>query len=143
MGCSGRNWNKYNESPVDRIEYVNDLSFIKDYDILLNENNNKIGTPYKIPDALILYLARLRLLYNIPFRSLEGLLRSLSIITDIQAVSYIDIFRRIRKIKPELNPINNKLDCIIDSTEYKITIRGDYLRHKWHKKEMDGLNYMQ
>ena len=132
---SNRRWEKYNESLVDRIEYITDLSFIKDYDGLLEENNNgKIGHPYKVPDALIMYLARLRSIFNIPFRTLEGILRSLAIITNIKSISYSEIFRRIRKIKPEINNINSKLDCIIDSTGYKITIRGDYLRHKWHKK---------
>ena len=132
---SNRRWEKYNESLVDRIEYLTDLSFIKDNDRLLEENNNgKIGHPYKVPDALIMYLARLRSIFNIPFRSLEGMLRSLAIITGIKSISYSEIFRRIRRIKPELNNINSKLDCIIDSTGYKITIRGDYLRHKWHRK---------
>ena len=132
---SNRRWEKYNESLVDRIQYLTDLSFIKDYDTLLEEKNNgKIGHPYKVPDALIMYLARLRSIFNIPFRSLEGMLRSLAIITGIKSISYSEIFRRIRRIKPEINNTNSKLDCIIDSTGYKITIRGDYLGHKWHKK---------
>ena len=125
---------------MDRIEYLTDLSFIKDFDTLLEEKNNgKIGHPYKVPDALIIYLARLRSIFNIPFRTLEGMLRSLAIITGIKSISYSEIFRRIRRIKPELNNTNNKLDCIIDSTGYKITIRGDYLRHKWHKKRKGWL----
>ena len=122
---SNRRWKKYNESLVDRIEYLTDLSFIKDNDRLLEEKNNgKIGHPYKVPDALIMYLARLRSIFSIPFRSLEGMLRSLAIITNIKSISYSEIFRRIRRIKPELNNINSKLDCIIDSTGSKITIRG-------------------
>ncbi len=137
---SNRRWEKYNESLMDRIEYLTDLSFIKDFDTLLEEKNNgKIGHPYKVPDALIIYLARLRSIFNIPFRTLEGMLRSLAIITGIKSISYSEIFRRIRRIKPELNNTNNKLDCIIDSTGYKITIRGDYLRHKWHKKRKGWL----
>ena len=132
---SNRRWGKYNESLVDRIEYLTDLSFIKDYDTLLEENNNgKIGHPYKVPDALIMYLARLRSIFNVPFRSLEGMLGSLAIIANIKSISYSEIFRRIRRIMPEINNTNSKLDCIIDSTGYKITIRGDYLGHKWHRK---------
>ena len=137
---SNRRWEKYNESLADRIEYLADLSFIRDYDSLLEENNNgKIGHPYKVPDALIMYLARLRSIFNVPFRSLEGMLRSLAIITGIKSISYSEIFRRIRRIKPEINNINSKLDCIIDSTGSKITIRGDYLGHKWHKKRKGWL----
>ena len=132
---SNRRWEKYNESLIDRIEYLTDLSFIKDYDTLLEENNNgKIGHPYKVPDALIMYLARLRSIFNVPFRSLEGMLGSLAIIANIKSISYSEIFRRIRRIMPEINNTNSKLDCIIDSTGYKITIRGDYLGHKWHRK---------
>ena len=132
---SNRRWKKYNGSLVDRIEYLIDLSFIKDYDGLLEENNwDKIGHPYKVLDALIMYLARLRSIFNVLFRILEGMLRSLAIITGIKSISYSETFRRIRKIKPELNNINNKPDCIIDSTGYKITMSGDYLRHKWYKK---------
>ena len=37
---SNRRWGKYNESLVDRIEYLADLSFIKDNDRLLEEKNN-------------------------------------------------------------------------------------------------------
>ena len=63
------------------VEYLTDLSFIKDYDTLLKEKNiGKIGHPYKVPDALIMYLARLRPIFNIPFRTLEGMLRSLVIV---------------------------------------------------------------
>ena len=93
---SNRRWEKYNESLVDRIEYLTDLSFIKDYDTLLEEKNKgKIGHPYKVPDALIMYLARLRSIFNVPFRSLEGMLRSLAIIANIKSISYSEIFRRI------------------------------------------------
>ncbi len=57
--ASNRRWEKYNESFVDRVEYITDLSFIKDCDGLLEEKNNgKIGHPYKVPDTLIMYLAR-------------------------------------------------------------------------------------
>jgi hypothetical protein len=59
-----------------------------------------------------------------PFRPFESILRPLAIIANIKSILYIEIFRRIRKIKPELDNINNKLDCIIDSTVYKITIGG-------------------
>ena len=79
-----------------------------------------------------MYLARLRAIFNVPFMSLKDMLRSLAIITGIKSISYSEIFRGIGRIKPVLNNIKSKLDCIMDSTEYKITIKGDYLMHKWH-----------
>ena len=54
-----------------------------------------------------MYLARLKPIFDVPFMSIESMLRSLAIITHIKSISYTDIFRRIRRIKPELNNINN------------------------------------
>ena len=46
---------------------------------LLNENNyNKRGRPFKIPGIIILYLAKLRELYNISFRILQSIMHNLS-----------------------------------------------------------------
>ena len=48
---------------------------------------------------------------------------------------YTSIFRRIRKIVPRLPDSHGKqVDCAIDSTGFKITIRGDYLGTKWKKQ---------
>ena len=47
---------------------------------------------------------------------------------------YTSIFRTIRKIVPAISDSNRiRVDCAIDSTGFKITIRGDYLGTKWKK----------
>ena len=132
---SDRRYDRYNRSLVNRIEDLLDPSFLMNWKILLADNNRgKRGHPYKTPNAFITFLAKLRAVYNVPFRSLEGIARIFARITGIAAVCYTSIFRRIRKIAPTIHDSPGKpVDCAIDSTGFKITIRGDYLGSKWKK----------
>ncbi len=113
-----------------------DPSFLMDRKTLLEENNRgKRGHPYTTPNAFITFLAKLRTVYNIPFRSLEGIAGIFARITGIRSVSYTSIFRRIRKTVPNLESHDGRpVDCAIDSTGFKITIRGDYPGTKWNRK---------
>jgi transposase, IS4 family len=132
---SDRRYDRYNRSLVNRIEDLMDPSFLMNWRNLLADNNRgKRGHPYRTPNAFITFLAKLRAMYSIPFRSLEGIARIFARITGITAVSYTSIFRRIRKIVPSIpNSQGKPVDCAIDSTGFKITIRGDYLGSKWKK----------
>jgi transposase len=113
-----------------------DPSFLMNWKTLLEENNRgKIGYPYRTPNTFITFLAKLRAVYNVPFRSLEGIARIFAGITGIATVSYTSIIRRIRKIIPLFPDSHEKhVNCAIDSTGFKITIRGDYLGTKWKKQ---------
>ena len=132
---SDRRYDRYNRSLVNRIEDLMDPSFLMNWrDLVADNNRGKRGHPYKTPNAFITFLAKLRALYNVPFRSLEGIARIFARITGITTVCYTSIFRRIRKIKPAIPDSQGKpVDCAIDSTGFKITIRGDYLGTKWKK----------
>ena len=138
---SDRRYDRYNRSLVDRIEDLLDPSFLMDWKLLLADNNmGKRGHPYRTPNAFITFLAKLRAMYSIPFRSLEGIARIFARITGITTVCYTSIFRRIRKIVPAISDSHGiPVDCAIDSTGFKITIRGDYLRTKMedNKERMD------
>ena len=133
---SNRRFDIYNRSLVNRIEDLMEPSFLMNWRELIEENNHGMrGHPYKTPNAFMTFLAKLRAIYNLPFRSLEGIARIFARITGIATVSYTSIFRRIRKILPEIHHSHGRpVDCAIDSTGFKITIRGDYLGSKWHRK---------
>ena len=69
---SDRRFDRYNRSLVNRIEDLMDPSFLMDWKALLKENNDgKRGHPYRTPTAFITFLAKLRAMYGVPFRSLE------------------------------------------------------------------------
>ncbi|AKA48367.1 transposase [uncultured archaeon] len=133
---SNRRHDRYNRSLVNRVEDLMDPSFLMNWKNLLQDNNRgKRGHPFKTPNAFITFLAKLRALYSVPFRSLEGIARVFSRISGIRTVCYTNIFRRIRKIVPTLPHTDGKpVDCAIDSTGFKITIRGDYLGTKWNRR---------
>ena len=136
--CSSRRYVRYNRFLVNRIEDLMDPSFLLNWKNLLEENNNgKRGHPYRIPNSFITFLAKLRAMYSIPFRSLEGIAGIFARITAIATVCYTSIFQRIRKIVPDLESYDVKLvDSAIDSKDFKITIRGDYLGTKGNRKRI-------
>ena len=133
---SVRNWSKYNKSLVERMFSLLDTNSLYKWKHSLEEENKcKRGRPFKVPDALINFLAKIRSIYSIPFRSLESILKIFSGIMGLNAIHYTSIFRRIRNMEV-MNTENNSenIECAIDSTGFKITIRGDYLGNKWNRR---------
>ena len=75
-----------------------------DWKVLLKEKNEGLrGPPYRTPSAFITFLTKLRAMYSIPFRSIEGIARIFARITGITTVCYTSIFRMIRKIVPAIS----------------------------------------
>ena len=107
---SNRRYDRYNRSLVNRIEDLMDPSFLLNWKNLLAENNHgKRGHPYRTPNALITFLAKLMAMYSSPFRSMQRIARIFARITGITTVCYTSIFRRIRKIVPAIDIVNYRL----------------------------------
>ena len=133
---SVRDWSKYNKSLVERMFSLLDTNSLYKWKHSLEEENKcKRGRPFKVPDVLINFLAKIRSIYSIPFRSLQSILKIFSGIMGLNAIHYTSIFRRIRNMEV-MNTENNfeNVECAIDSTGFKITIRGDYLGNKWNRR---------
>jgi len=133
---SVRDWSKYNKSLVERMFSLLDTNSLYKWKHSLEEENKcKRGRPFKVPDVLINFLAKIRSIYSIPFRSLQSILKIFSGIMGLNAIHYTNIFRRIRNMEV-INTENNSenVECAIDSTGFKITIRGDYLGNKWNRR---------
>jgi IS5 family transposase len=137
-----RVWPKYNSSLVNRIEVLMDTSFLNSWDgSLERENDGKVGHPFEYPEEFFVFLAKIRSLWNVPFRELDGFVRKLSKLTGkFKPLSYVAIFNRIRDIPimGMLEEINSEatdgITVIIDSSGLKITERGDWLTTKWKGK---------
>jgi transposase len=135
-----RRYRYYNYRKGYSERYVTAMNDFLDYSVfnrwreLLDENNyNKRGRPFKVPGIVIMYLAKLRELRGMPLRQLQSELHNLSKIFKFPEISFTSIYRRIRKIIPEIGSDNNGALAAIDSSGFKITLRGDYLGNKWHK----------
>jgi hypothetical protein len=94
-----RNWLKYNEKLVQRGEitfYLESLeTWTEDLCIL---NYDKSGHKYKFPLSIFFVAFILRLTYEIPYRALEGLLRTLGGFLDFSAPTYSTIQKRCKEI---------------------------------------------
>ena len=106
---------------------------IKDQpDVLKQLHSYEVGRPFRLPDSIVEIFARIRSVFNAPFRILESLLRKISDLLGISKITYSAIYLRIRKIKvPEI--CKPSASVAIDLTGFKTTIRGDSL-DKWGKK---------
>ena len=132
-----RNWRKYNRKLVRRGEAYISLDFIETWKKELDEmNKGKEGAPYQYPDSLMTFLAYIYVLLGIDYRGLQGYLIGLSKLVPFEVPHYTTIFRRVSKLKIELEKTLLKYkgkDVVIslDSTGVKVTNRGEWIRHKW------------
>ncbi|MEM4090890.1 MAG: transposase, partial [Thermoplasmatales archaeon] len=56
-----------------------DTSFLNSWnDDLKRENDRKVGHPYEYPQEFFIFLSKVRELWNVPFRELEGFVKKLS-----------------------------------------------------------------
>jgi hypothetical protein len=141
---SNRRWERYNPSPVNRIEDLMDTSFSMDWNTLLYENNRgKRGRPFKTPSAFITFLAKLRAAYGVHFRSLEWIARIFSRIVSINSICCTNIFIGIKKIVSML-PDTCKERLIVQPIQQ--ASRSQYvetiLDQNGRGKEKDGTNSM-
>ncbi len=95
-----RVWPLYNESLVKRMENLLDLRAIENIkEDLAKQNRNKVGRPFILPDTVVEIFARIRSVFNTPFRVLESLMRKISDLLGIPKITYSAIYLRIRKIR--------------------------------------------
>ena len=67
-------WSRYNSSMVKRIEVLLYTSFPDSREESLDtENRGKVGRPYEYPDEFFPFLSKMSVLWNVPFRMLEGI----------------------------------------------------------------------
>ena len=62
---------------------------------LAKQNRNKVGRPFRLPDRIVEIFARIRSVFNAPFRILESILRKISELLDIPKITYSAIYLRI------------------------------------------------
>ncbi len=87
-----RDWKTYNEYLMQRGEIDFYLQALDHWDEDLKSiNAGKVGLPFAFPDTLFFVAWVLRFLFMIPYRSMEGLLRSLGRMMSFDAPCYTSI----------------------------------------------------
>lgn len=73
-----RDWKVYNEGLVKRGEFLLDFDIFYDWaEDLKSINEDKKGRPFEYPDSFILFFLRLKCMFKIDYRTLEGIARKL------------------------------------------------------------------
>jgi len=95
----------------------------------------KVGRP-PYPNSLIILLALIRSYFRLPYRQTEGLAEMLSKVWSIAVPDYSTLNRRVRKltIPVDLDSSKNVYELSVDSTGYKVSNRGDWMREKWKRR---------
>lgn len=131
-----RNWLITNERLVKRGEYLLDTDFVSKWTEELNKMNfGKRGALYQFPNSLI-ELQAVWHAKKIPFRMVEGITRKLSAIGKVPDYNdYSTVNRRVNKLACRLDlPTSDNIIIFSDGTGLQAVDGGEYLRHKYGKK---------
>ena len=128
------NWNKYNESLVQR----GSITFwFSDEVIDQWEHPNdepKVGHPFVYSDVAIESLLVLRELFRLPYRQTEGLGRSLVRLMQVEVPipDYTSLAKRAAKMKISLDVADRtgSIDVVVDSTGLKVFGEGEWKTRK-------------
>ena len=111
--------------------------------ILLKEmNKDKIGQPIDYPDTfvLLLLLGYAKVYFHLSYRQTEGIAHGHAKGKVSPIHDYSTISRRINRLNFKIKDTNaiefadQYIVIAIDSTDIKVTNRGQWMREKWHIK---------
>ncbi len=129
-------WKIYNEGLVKRGEFLLDFGNFENWQEELKRiNENKPGRPYQYPDSFMLFFLRLKSLFKIDYRTLEGMSRKLiAFIPQAKtAPDYTTFCMRLSELgmKIEIYQKTEQQDIAGDSSGLKTSNRGEYRISKY------------
>lgn len=132
-----RDWKKYNNALVSRVELFLSTKVLKKWFKELRKlNRNKNGRQFSFPNCFIYYLAFAKTLFGFSYRLLESFISFLcSRFPELKSIDHSTIQRRMEKLHLSLEgTVRHKknLTLSIDSSGLKVHNRGEWIRQK-HK----------
>ena len=104
-------------------------------------NKGKEGRKFVYPDSFIKLLGYMRAYFHLPYRQTEGIVWPHAANTLPSIPDYSRICRRINILNIKINDDANNsrfhddnFVIAIDSTDVKVTNRGEWIRRKWKVK---------
>ena len=130
-------WKIYNKGLVKRGEILLDFDIFKGWEEELYQlNKNKVGAPFQYPDGFILFLLRLKVIFQIDYRRLQGVENGIiKLMPHVKkAADYSTIQRRLKRLKIKLEVYQEKQEeeeIAGDASGLKSTNRGEYRMNKY------------
>ena len=130
------NWKIYNDGLVKRGELLFDMKIFKNWNNeLLAMNEGKVGAPYRYPDSFIYFLIRLKSIFQMDYRSMQGIGNKLIIMIPQakKMADYTTLQYRCKKANWILKVDQKKGKQVIagDCTGLTTSNRGEYRMNKY------------
>jgi transposase len=141
-----RSWHDYDEALIERGCAILDLgrltSWKEELDVM---NQDKLGRPFEFPNSYISFLGFVKVGFDVPYRTLEGITRELSeYVRFVEEMHYTHMRRRIlasMKGKKPSDLIRRDADgdepmtIIADSTGLSVSNKSSYIEDAWKREK--------
>ena len=100
---------------------------------LRRSNGRRRGRPFVLPPAMLQEVRRLMIEQRWTLRAAEGHLRRMLSVLGLKAPDFTTIWKRLQALEagPAVPP--RRAIVAVDSTGFTTTLRGEWMRDKWHK----------
>jgi transposase len=140
-----QSWHDYDEALIERGCAMLDLGSLTSWSEELDSmNHDKLGRPFEFPNSYISFLAFMKVGFDIPYRTLEGIVRELSeYVRFVEEMHYTHMRRRILASMKGKKPSDliaadadgdEPMTVIADSSGLSTTNKGSYIEDKWKKE---------
>ncbi|MDA4132385.1 MAG: IS5 family transposase [Thaumarchaeota archaeon] len=141
-----RSWHDYDEALIERGCAILDLGSLTSWrEELEAMNSAKLGRPYEFPNSYISFLAFVKVGFDIPYRTLEGITRELEeYVRFVEEMHYTHMRRRILASMKGKKPSeivgadadgDEPMTIIADSSGLSVSNKGSYIEDKWKKEK--------
>jgi transposase len=141
-----QSWHDYDEALIERGCAILDLgSLISWREELEAMNSEKLGRPFEFPNSYISFLSFVKVGFDIPYRTLEGIVRELSeYVRFVEEMHYTHMRRRILASMKGKKPSeiigadadgDEPMTIIADSSGLSVSNKGSYIEDTWKKEK--------
>jgi transposase len=142
-----QSWHDYDEALIERGCAILDLGSLTSWrEELQAMNAEKLGRPFEFPNSYISFLSFVKVGFDIPYRTLEGITRELEeYVRFVEEMHYTHMRRRILDSMKGKKPSeiigaddadgDEPMTIIADSTGLSVSNKGSYIEDMWKKEK--------
>jgi Transposase DDE domain len=142
-----QSWHDYDEALIERGCAMLDLGSLTSWrEELEAMNSEKLGRPFEFPNSYISFLGFVKVGFDVPYRTLEGIVRELSeYVRFVEEMHYTHMRRRILLSMKGKKPSevvgaddadgDEPMTVIADSTGLSVSNKGSYIEDMWKKEK--------